>query len=130
MRFKIHTVTLLLGAALVGCATEPTSAPAKDAAPAPAASAPAPAAVAEPAPPPTPAAVKNMISNCFSCHGTDGRSAGSIPSLTGMNAKQAETMLKGFKSGDIPATVMTRHAKGYTDAELEALANYIGSNLK
>jgi hypothetical protein len=25
---------------------------------------------------------------------------------------------------------MTRHAKGYTDAELEALANYIGTNLK
>ena len=127
MRFKIHTLTLLFGATLVGCATEPPSAPATAAAPAPAA---APAAVTPPAPPPTPAAVKNMISNCFSCHGTDGRSAGAIPSLTGMNAQQAGTMLKGFKSGELPATVMTRHAKGYTDAELEALANYIGTNLK
>jgi sulfide dehydrogenase cytochrome subunit len=39
-------------------------------------------------------------------------------------------VLKGFKSGELPATVMTRHAKGYTDAELEAIANYIGTNLK
>lgn len=131
MRFKIQTLTLLLGAVLAGCATEPPPPPAKAAAPAPAAAvAPAPAPVAPPEIPPTPAAVKNMISNCFSCHGTDGRSSGAIPSLTGMNAKQAETMLKGFKSGAIPATVMTRHAKGYTDLELEALANYIGTNLK
>lgn len=96
---------------------------------APAAAAPAPAAVTPPVPP-TPAAVRNMIHNCFSCHGTDGRSGGAIPSLTGMTTQQAEHMLKGFKSGQISATVMTRHAKGYTDAELEALAQYIGTNLK
>jgi sulfide dehydrogenase cytochrome subunit len=39
-------------------------------------------------------------------------------------------MLMGFKSGALPSTVMTRHAKGYSDAELEAIANYIGTNLK
>ncbi len=125
MRITNHTLTLLLGASLFGCATEPTAPPA---APAPAA---ATAAVVSPAaPPPTPAAVKNMVSNCFSCHGTDGRSAGSIPSLTGINAQQALVVLQGFKSGALPSTVMTRHAKGYTDAELEAIANYIGTNLK
>lgn len=90
---------------------------------------PAPAA-APPSAPPSPAAVVNMISNCYSCHGTDGRSPGSIPSLTGKNAQQALLVLKEFKSGQLAATVMTRHAKGYTDAELEALANYIGTNLK
>jgi len=103
--------------------------------PAAAADAPAPAttpapAAAAPAAPPSPAAVVNMINNCYSCHGTDGRSPGSIPSLTGKNAEQALLQLKEFKSGQLAATVMTRHAKGYTDAELEALANYIGTNLK
>lgn len=127
MRIKNHTLTLLLGAALAGCATEPPPAPAKPAAPATAAVvAPAPAPVA----PPTQAAVVNMINNCYSCHGTDGRSAGAIPSLTGKNAEQALLMLKEYKSGQLAATVMTRHAKGYTDAELEAIANYIGTNLK
>ena len=96
----------------------------------PAASAATPAPAAQPSAPPSPAAVVNMISNCYSCHGTDGRSPGSIPSLTGKNAEQALLQLKEFKSGQLAATVMTRHAKGYTDAELEALANYIGTNLK
>ena len=80
--------------------------------------------------PPSSAAVVNMINNCYSCHGTDGRSPGNIPSLTGKNTEQALLMLKEFKSGRLPSTVMTRHAKGYTDAELEALANYIGTQLK
>jgi sulfide dehydrogenase cytochrome subunit len=123
MRIKNHTLTLLLGASLFGCATEPTAPPAT---PAPTAA----VVVTPAAPPPTAAAVKNMVSNCFSCHGTDGRSAGSIPSLTGINAQQALVVLQGFKSGALPSTVMTRHAKGYTDAELEAIANYIGTNLK
>ena len=116
--------TLLLTAAclagLAGCATEPPPPP----------PAKATLAAVAPTPPPSPAAVRNMISNCYSCHGTDGRSPGSIPSLTGKNAQQALLQLKEFKSGQLAATVMTRHAKGYTDAELEALANYIGTNLK
>ena len=89
-----------------------------------------PAPAAQPSAPPSPAAVVNMIGNCYSCHGTDGRSPGSIPSLTGKNAQQALLMLKEFKSGQRAATVMTRQAKGYTDAELEAMAIYIGTNLK
>ena len=32
--------------------------------------------------------------------------------------------LQGFKAGTRPATVMHQHAKGYTDAELEVLADY------
>jgi sulfide dehydrogenase cytochrome subunit len=97
--------------------------------PAGAADAPAPA-TAPPSAPPSPAAVVNMISNCYSCHGTDGRSPGVIPSLTGKNAEQALLQLREFKSGKLAATVMTRHTKGYTDAELEALANYIARHLK
>ena len=85
---------------------------------------------APPSAPPSPAAVVNMINNCYSCHGTDGRSPGSIPSLTNMNEKQALLVLKELKSGTRASTVMSRHAKGYTDAELEALAKYIANNLK
>jgi len=123
MTFQNPFPTLLLSAM---CLTALPAAAAD--APAPATT-PAPAAAA-PSAPPSPAAVVNMISNCYSCHGTDGRSPGSIPSLTGKNAEQALLVLKEFKSGRLAATVMTRHAKGYTDAELEALANYIGTNLK
>lgn len=90
-----------------------------------------PAPSAEPmAAPPSPAAVVNMVNNCFSCHGPDGRSPGTIPSFNSMNAKQIDLALKEFKTGARFATVMTRHTKGYSDAELEAIANYIGANLK
>ncbi len=87
-------------------------------------------AAGPPTAPPSPAAVVNMVNNCFSCHGTDGRSPGAIPSLTGKNTEQALLMLKEYKSGQLASTVMNRHAKGYTDAELEAIAKYIANNLK
>lgn len=79
---------------------------------------------------PSPAAVANMVNNCFSCHGPNGRSPGTIPSFSSMNANQIALALKEFKTGVRFATVMTRHTKGYSDAELEAIANYIGAILK
>jgi sulfide dehydrogenase cytochrome subunit len=32
--------------------------------------------------------------------------------------------MKAFKSGERPATLMDRIAKGYTDEEIEAMAKY------
>ncbi|UCH53784.1 MAG: hypothetical protein JSW09_03030 [Pseudomonadota bacterium] len=67
----------------------------------------------------------NMAVNCFSCHGPEGRSPGSIPSLQQLTAVNIVALMKDFRSGKRPSTVMGRHAKGYTDAEVEALAGYI-----
>lgn len=64
--------------------------------------------------------------SCASCHGTDGKSAGIIPSINGFSAEYIETALKGFKTGARPSTVMARHAKGYTDEELKLIADYFG----
>ena len=65
--------------------------------------------------------------SCSSCHGTDGKSAGIIPSINGFSAEYIETALKGFKTGARPSTVMARHAKGYTDDELKLIAEYFGT---
>jgi len=72
--------------------------------------------------PPTP----EMLSYaCAGCHGTNGGSAGlSMPSLAGQNKIATVEAMKGFKSGERPSTVMGRLAKGYTDAEFEAMADY------
>lgn len=96
-------------AALGACTTAPETAPV----------APAAAAI-------SPAAAANMAGNCFTCHGPNGRSPGSIPSLHNQNAATIAAALKAFKSGARPATVMDRQAKGYSDAEIDALAGYIG----
>ena len=62
---------------------------------------------------------------CFNCHGTDGRSSGSIPSIASQPEHFLLQRLQDFKAGSVPhATVMTRLMKGYSDAELQGLAKY------
>jgi cytochrome c553 len=75
----------------------------------------------------SPASAANMARNCFGCHGPDGRSPGAIPALNGKSAAFIVQSMKDFRSGTRPSTVMGRHAKGYTDAEVDALAKYISS---
>ncbi len=82
---------------------------------------------AKAAAPITAAAAANMGNNCFTCHGPEGRSPGSIPSLAGKSADALVKSIQDFKSGARASTVMGRHAKGYTDAEIAAIANYISS---
>ncbi|MGM0412331.1 MAG: c-type cytochrome [Pseudomonadota bacterium] len=69
-----------------------------------------------------------MASTCYACHGTDGKSPGSIPSLHGLPKEKIVSDLKAFKSGDRMSTVMERHAKGYSDAEIEELAEVISAS--
>jgi len=72
-----------------------------------------------------------MAANCFACHGPNGVSPGSIPSLHSLTATNISELLKAFKTGQRPSTVMGRHAKGYTNTEIEAISTYIaGLNKK
>lgn len=66
-----------------------------------------------------------LASTCFSCHGTDGKSPGDMPSIYGVPAESLVKTLQDFKSGLRPATVMDRHAKGYTDQEIHEIADYL-----
>ena len=72
--------------------------------------------------PPTP----EMISfACAGCHGTNGGSAGlSMPSLASQSKTAIVDAMKKFKSGERPSTVMGRLAKGYADADFEAMGNF------
>lgn len=72
-----------------------------------------------------PVAARGLVSACFTCHGTDGRSVGGIPpSLAGQNRNYLLQAMKDFKAGKRPATIMHQQAKGYTDEELELIATY------
>lgn len=68
-----------------------------------------------------------MASTCFACHGTDGKSAGAIPSIYGIPAESLIATMKAFREDLRAATVMNRHAKGYTDEEIVHIANYLSS---
>ena len=62
--------------------------------------------------------------SCAACHGTNGVSLGGIPGIAGVDQKQLREKLLAYKKGELPATVMHQHAKGYSDAELEQLAQF------
>lgn len=82
------------------------------------------AAVAAPASAQGPAPARGLVAACFTCHGTDGRSAGTLPSLAGQSKEVLLQKMKDFRTGKLPATIMHQQAKGYTDAELERIADY------
>lgn len=86
----------------------------------------------QPAPPPPAFAPSNlsaksvasMAANCAACHGTQGRPApgSSLNSLAGRSAGEIAQIMGQFKDGKRPATIMHQLAKGYTDAEIAAIA--------
>lgn len=68
-----------------------------------------------------------LAAGCAGCHGTEGRSAGAIPALAGVERARLLTALREFRDGQRAATVMHQHARGYTDAEFERLADYFSA---
>ena len=65
-----------------------------------------------------------LAANCANCHGTEGNSAGGMPSLAGQPKAAMIQQMSDFKSGKRPATIMHQLAKGYTDAQIEQMAEY------
>ena len=70
---------------------------------------------------------KAIASTCMSCHGPGGKSQGAIPSLAGLDKDYFVKSMKDFKAGTRAASIMKRHAAGYTDAEFEAMGAYFAS---
>jgi len=69
-----------------------------------------------------------MLSNsCAACHGTDGNSPGAIPSIKGKSSTFIASSLKEFRDGKRPSTVMGRHAKGYSDKEIQLIADHFAT---
>lgn len=66
---------------------------------------------------------------CFQCHGPEGKyvQGNTIPPLAGYPADAMYQQLLSFKSGERPNTIMQRHVKGYSNDELKAIADYLGS---
>ena len=65
-----------------------------------------------------------LANTCFSCHGTDGKSVGDMPSIAGKSEDFITQKLKAFRSDELEATIMNRIAKGFTDEEIAALAKF------
>ncbi len=73
-------------------------------------------------------ASSDMLANtCAGCHGTYGASSGpATPSIGGISTEYFVETMQGYKSGEINSTIMGRIAKGYSDEEFAAMAEYFG----
>ena len=68
-----------------------------------------------------------MLSHtCAGCHGTFGASAGdSMPVIGGQPEAFLKQTMLNYREGKRHSTIMQRLAKGYDDAQLDAIADFI-----
>lgn len=64
---------------------------------------------------------------CTSCHGANGVSFGSVPSLKGRPAAELEKMLLAYRANDDRTTIMSRIAKGFSKEDITVVSDYFGS---
>ncbi|HSS46268.1 MAG TPA: cytochrome c [Burkholderiales bacterium] len=74
-----------------------------------------------------PNTARELAANCANCHGTDGKSAGVMPPLAGLDRSYLVRHMQDFKAGRRPATIMHQLAKGYSDEQIELIADYFAA---
>jgi len=76
--------------------------------------------------PPAEAKAALLATTCSGCH-VETVAEGGFPSIYGRPAAETRDLLFSFRSGQREGTVMNRLAKGYDDAEIELLSNYLAA---
>ena len=67
-----------------------------------------------------------LAGSCYGCHAATRGQQGAMPDLWHLSVEQVSARLKDYQQGDREATVMSRIASGYSEREIERLANYFG----
>ncbi|HQU48598.1 MAG TPA: c-type cytochrome [Casimicrobiaceae bacterium] len=70
---------------------------------------------------------RDMAATCANCHGTNGVSRGGTDSLAGRSKDDTASKMRAFKAGTRPGTVMPQLAKGFTDAQIDAMAGWFAA---
>jgi sulfide dehydrogenase cytochrome subunit len=65
--------------------------------------------------------------SCSGCHSAGTTAASSVARLYGRDANEIVTAMNAFRDGSLPATVMNRIAKGFSDDELRAIAAWLAA---
>ena len=67
-----------------------------------------------------------LASQCAQCHGTNGNGPG-FDELAGKSASELYGELREMKARTTIESIMDRQARGYTDAQLRLIADYLSS---
>jgi sulfide dehydrogenase cytochrome subunit len=68
-----------------------------------------------------------IAGTCVTCHGVDGKGQDAVPAINGKPAATMSAALKDFKTDKRMGTMMNRLAKGFSDAEIDAVAAYFAN---
>ena len=69
---------------------------------------------------------QRLYATCAACHGTNGAGSGNaLPVLAGQPKEALVASMRAYKSGARPATIMHQISKGYTDKQIEEIAEYL-----
>jgi cytochrome c553 len=79
---------------------------------------------------PDPLQVRSWAAGCANCHGTNGRAEPGMVALAGANKDELVKKMQDYKAGRVSATVMHQLAKGYSDAQIVAIASYFAAQKK
>ena len=66
-------------------------------------------------------------SSCSGCHPASASVDTPVKQLVGRKPEEIVAAVEAFRSGAKPATVMDRIAKGFTDDEIKAIADWYGA---
>ena len=62
--------------------------------------------------------------SCTGCHPAKAGVQSPVPRLAGKSAAETVAQMQAFRTGQRPATVMDRIAKGFSEAETQAIADW------
>jgi cytochrome c553 len=79
---------------------------------------------------PDPLQARSWAAGCASCHGTNGRAEPGMIALAGANKDELVKKMQDYKTGRVSATLMHQIAKGYSDAQIVAIASYFAEQKK
>lgn len=66
-----------------------------------------------------------LASGCFQCHGTDGK--GGFEKIAGESKGEIVEEMKEYQAKSARKDIMGPHGRGYTDAQIDAIATYLAS---
>jgi len=66
-----------------------------------------------------------VAQTCAVCHGGPGNNPPTMPAIHGADAKAIYDSLIDLKTNKRPSTIMGRIARGYSDDQLKAVAEYL-----
>jgi cytochrome subunit of sulfide dehydrogenase len=71
---------------------------------------------------------RNLAAGCAICHGTEGKAVTqNVIPLAGLPRDHIASQMRAFRDGARPATVMHQIAKGYNDAQIDAMAAWFAA---